>query len=207
MSDKHQSNEWRLPAELAALEKQLAELTPSTPRIDRDRLMFEAGQAAAEASLSLWERARVRVSGTKVSFAPFLGRKERGIFWPAATATMTAATILLAMMLVRQGEPTPVDQMATAIEPAPITEASPAAPSIDHEQDNVWGIATTHNAWPLAGWPMTGYLGQRYIALTQGVDALANDWQQAAIDTGGDLSPPRPPTARDLLREMLPNRS
>ena len=52
MFDKHQQDERELAADLAAVEKQLAGLTPAVPRVDRDRLMFAAGRAAAEAELS-----------------------------------------------------------------------------------------------------------------------------------------------------------
>jgi hypothetical protein len=46
MLDEQSSEEFQLPAELAALEKQLAGFTPAAARVDRDRLMFAAGRAA-----------------------------------------------------------------------------------------------------------------------------------------------------------------
>ena len=82
MYDEHESREQPLPAELAALEKQLAAFAPMAPRVDRDRLMFAAGRASVGHS-------------TGTSWA---GSK----FWPAATVLATAASILLATMFVWQ---------------------------------------------------------------------------------------------------------
>lgn len=50
MFDEHEGKRRELSAELAALERQLASLTLAAPQIDRDRLMFAAGQAAASAA-------------------------------------------------------------------------------------------------------------------------------------------------------------
>ena len=44
MFDEHEPAEFELAPDLAALERQLPRLTPAAPRIDRDRLMFEAGR-------------------------------------------------------------------------------------------------------------------------------------------------------------------
>ena len=87
MHDEQESHEHPLPAELAALERHLAALTPAAPRVDRDRLMFAAGRASAMAGGS-----------------PSVARPQPPTvwLWPAATALMTAATILLATMLVWQ---------------------------------------------------------------------------------------------------------
>ena len=50
MYDEQESREHELAPELAALERQLRGMTPAAPRVDRDRLMFAAGQAAGAAS-------------------------------------------------------------------------------------------------------------------------------------------------------------
>ncbi len=50
MFDEHEPAEFKIAADLSAVERQLARLTPAAPRIDRDRLMFEAGRAAERAA-------------------------------------------------------------------------------------------------------------------------------------------------------------
>ena len=50
MFDEHESAEFKLTPDLAAMERQLARLTPAAPRIDRDRLMFNAGREAVIAA-------------------------------------------------------------------------------------------------------------------------------------------------------------
>lgn len=61
-----------LKPELAALEAALASLTPQAPRLDRDRLMFQAGQAAPRRRAGAW-------------------------LWPCATAASLALAAVLAL--------------------------------------------------------------------------------------------------------------
>jgi len=75
-----------LPADLLALEAELAALRPSGAPLDRDRLLFEAGRASA---------------------AP----ARRRFVWPAATAAMTAAAACLAVMLFYQPPPQVVERV------------------------------------------------------------------------------------------------
>lgn len=204
MSDKHQSDRYPLPPELAAVEKQLAGLGPAAPRVDRDRLMFEAGRAAAEAELSRVEPV------TRVEPSPSPSRKGRGVagwFWPAATATMTAATILLSVMLARQDRQLRAVQLAGVQNDHTTTEAPMAAPSIERGNDDSLMLSASRDLWALQDGPTSGYLGVRRVALTQGIDALAGNLRPAVIGPGGDDASSQPPTARELLNEMLPKRS
>ena len=219
MSDKHQPDERRLPAELAAVERQLAGLAPAGPRIDRDRLMFEAGRAAAEAELHavhLGEGASVASSRSadQGTLTPALSpprrifdQRERGKrwFWPAATATMTAATVLLSVMLVRQDQRLHAVQLVSAERESTPAEAPAATPSVDHDADDSLMLAESQDVWPLGGQPTRGYLGARYVALTRGVDALAGRQPRPAVVADGDLHRSEPPTARELLQQMLPS--
>ncbi len=93
MFDEHRPDEIELTLELAAMEARLRRLTPVTPRVDRDRLMFEAGRA-------------IERCANEPSPAPSLLGRGNSWFWPAATAMMTAATLLLATMLVWQNHST-----------------------------------------------------------------------------------------------------
>jgi hypothetical protein len=83
--------------ELTALEEALRRLAPAPAALDRDRLLFRAGQAAA----------------------------PRRWFWPAATAVSTATASVLAVLLacrpapvVERIVPVPVERPA----PAPLGE-------------------------------------------------------------------------------------
>ena len=51
-----------LSPELQAFEAQLASLLPSAGRLERDRLMFEAGKAAAEAERATPARRAARLA-------------------------------------------------------------------------------------------------------------------------------------------------
>jgi hypothetical protein len=98
---------WELPAELKAFEARLAALSPCGDRLDRDRLMFLAGRAAAEAAL--------------VSPQPMPRHTREHKAWPAAFAAMTAVAATLLVMLVTR--PTPIEQpivhVADSVERAP----------------------------------------------------------------------------------------
>ena len=147
MFGKQESNEFRIPAELAALEKQLAGLRAAPVRVDRDRVMFEAGRAAG---------ARIEERGSRSESL------LRSRFWPMATATMTAATVLLAAMLLWPtawrgvgAKPPAMEVVATANIAAQVANPVAAYPV-------TW---TGYDRTP------PGYLGIRYVALTRGVDA------------------------------------
>lgn len=74
-----------IPADLQSLELQLAALRPRTDRLDRDRLMFLAGQASAASPARTW-----------------LGYRRTSI----ALAAMTAvAATLLVLLVVRSTTP------------------------------------------------------------------------------------------------------
>jgi len=98
--------------DLSQLEASLAALVPRADRLNRDRLMFLAGQAAAEARLG------------QVSAVPVQPSRRAGWFWPAATATMTAlAASLLVTLAVR-----PVPQAT-----GPIAKGSTSLPAVSEQ--------------------------------------------------------------------------
>jgi hypothetical protein len=186
MFDEQESNEFRLPAELAALEGKLAGLTVAMARVDRDRLMFEAGRAAGSATGS-------RRSALAEPVAPF-GKW----FWPAATAAMTAATVLLGAMLVFSGawrgaggKP----QTEIVVSTPDVPNGSPFAHADRHR------FARNSAAWMPGNGTPTGYLGIRYVALAHGVDALEREIPHAGGDAGEVTSPAN---SRELLKELLP---
>jgi len=188
MSDKQPSEEFQLPAELAALEEQLAELAPAAVRVDRDRLMFAAGRAAAVA-------ARSEEPGA---------RSENALplrwFWPAATALTTAASIFLAAMLAWQRD---VDHVAAKPQVAGAAGVSDAAaqPATKSDAFDFDQYAVARGRWPWSGRPTSGYLALRYVALTEGVGAIG---EHPAATNGVPDEPPEPATVRELLDQLLP---
>ena len=186
MFNEREPEKREIAPDLAAIERQLARMTPAAPRIDRDRLMFEAGRA----SVAQPERPGYVT-------APFrLGRH----IWPAATAMMTAASLLLAIMLFDQHQSL---QLALNNQPAivPIQTARQppaAAPQIARPQ-------LTSATWLAARAPRTGYLGTRFVALTRGVAALDNG--DASGIGNGESSPAIFPTSKQILNELLPKSS
>src|SRR5271157_3559894 len=73
--------------DLSELEAALAALVPRADRLNRDRLMFLAGQASVEA---------------KISQSQAIGQRSAGWAWPAAFVTMTGiAASLLVVLAIR----------------------------------------------------------------------------------------------------------
>ena len=193
MFDEREPAEFKLAADLAAVERQLACLTPAAPRVDRDCLMFEAGRAAEQSKFGEHAEREVIAATQRVAGA------ARWV-WPAATATMTAAALLLATMLVWQ--------RGAALDVG--REAKPQAAValvIDRPGDGATRLAPRPDVstagWPTFQRPASGYLGVRYIALTRGVGALEPSFQAASGERGSFNDLPR--TQRDMLEELLPS--
>jgi hypothetical protein len=185
MSQEQEPNEFPLPAELAALEQRLAAFTPAAVRVDRDRLMFAAGRVAAV------------VGGSPSVVRP---QPHTAWYWPAATVLMTAASILLAVMLVRQTEWRPMTAKPAASHLVGTSDntVKPAAGSDSIQFDQ---LAADRGSWPWSARPTSGYLALRYVALTQGVGAIGG---RPAAANGVPDEPTPPPTARELMEELLP---
>jgi hypothetical protein len=201
MYDEQKSREHELAPELVALERQLRGMSPAAPRIDRDRLMFAAGQAAGAESVAESGQHR-RAMYDDAGRPLYLGSASWASrqFWPAATFTMTAATLLLATMLVWQNRPQPFAQQLVPMQPAVEVNSG----SHDFVVDRPSQLAL-RNRWASIPSEKSGYLGIRYVALTQGVGALSSDFQSPK---SGDELPSsdhaEPTTRRGLLNEFLP---
>jgi hypothetical protein len=89
---------------LAALEKSLASLAPAPGRIDRDQLLFRAGQASM---------------------------RGRAWFWPSATALVALVAVGLGMALAVRPESRVVERVVYvfAESPAPRPSSNPVSPS------------------------------------------------------------------------------
>ena len=188
MFDEHEPAEPEVAADLKALEQQLAQIAPMALRIDRDQLMFEAGRASVAQPKRLGYIADPSRVGAR--------------FWPAATATMTAATVLLATMLVwqRQNPPLAIQQTPPEVVASRSAAKGPAAPTDSARAEISMAYSSS---LPQS---TTGYLGMRYIALTRGIGAT-EPTVAAAIgphDPELDMGPVAPPTSRGLMDQLLP---
>ncbi len=190
MFDEQKPSEHELAPELIGLEQHLRSLTPAAPHIDRDRLMFAAGVAAAT------EPGR---DGRAIYLADQSWTRRR--IWPVATAMMTAATLLLATMLVWQNRSQSVARLTT--NPQPAIEVVSAPSTADGNQFN---RVATRAVWSTIPNASSGYLGIRYIALTRDVDDFLPDFQSSGgnRDRSSDDDRTEPATAHNLLDEFLP---
>jgi hypothetical protein len=191
--DRNDAHDVMPATEQAALEALLRRLQPSPPQLDRDQLMFAAGQASVDP----------RYIGRPPRSA-FLTRR----FWPAATALMTAASVVLAFLLVEERRATHDNNVVQSTHPAPqpitVTTAIAAAdpPPLPIDANAVlfpWLV------WPGLGEPASGYLATRNAALSQGLAAID---RMMPISDRTDYQPPdrqKPATAQELLQEYLPN--
>jgi hypothetical protein len=188
MFDEQRPDEIKLSPELAALETQLRALSPAMPQIDRDRLMFAAGRSAVS---------RPRWPGY------IAGPSWAGSWlWPASAALMTAATLLLATMLVWQHRSSqPIAANANS------TSASSNLPSKDVGLTSANSALPPTLTWNSVPPNTSGYLAMRYIALTRGVGALSPDFPTSTVgrDSSTDKHSAEPATARNLLDELLPS--
>ena len=129
---------------LAALEKSLTALVPVPGRIDRDQLLFRAGQASV---------------------------RTRPWLWPTSTALLAVVATVLGTALVMRPAPAPVDRIVYVPVPQPagmssaptssavVSTTSPGALSSIGDAGNLWASSTE-------------YLQQRNQAIRWGVEAL-----------------------------------
>ena len=183
MFDEHEPAEPELTPDLQAIEGQLARLTPVAARVDRDRLMFEAGKVAARPG---WPG-----FGAGPSW-------HGGLLWPAMTTLMTAASLLLAVSLVwqRHSFEVALQERSQAASVVQVAEQRPAEVSSTKAQPR---LVTAE--WMTLRQPAAGYLGIRYAALTRGVNAIdTGPLNSGIVDPIGELDQ----TQRKMLDELLP---
>jgi len=129
---------------ITALEKSLTALVPVPGRIDRDQLLFRAGQASVRTRPWLWPTSTallgivVCVLGTALALRPAPATVERVVYVP--------------------GRPFADTSTATA----PSTVTSPSSPGVSSS------IADARNVWSSS----PEYLQQRNQAIRWGVEAL-----------------------------------
>jgi len=128
---------------LAALEKSLAALVPVPGRIDRDQLLFRAGQASV---------------------------RSRPWLWPAATALSIVVAASLGTVLALRPAPAPVERVVYVPVPQP-AESSVGAPQGVASAANARLDSSTEDAENL--WASSAeYIKERNLAIRWGVEAL-----------------------------------
>ena len=184
------SRETDTPQELKAVESGLASLAPTTLRLDRDRLMYLAGQAAAAHD------------------APAGLASRRAWIWPAASAGVGAVSAALLVLLVARPAPRVVERIVYV--PATHAAAADAA-----QQPGADGASLPrHSAAPSPGAVAPrrtfggGWMGlaapsrrPEYLSLRDQVLAFGVDvWQKPPASGGAQ---PNQPTYREALDRLL----
>jgi hypothetical protein len=163
------------------LETELTAFAPRPPRLDRDRLMFEAGRAEA----------------LKTAGIPTPLRSIPWWLWPGSTLAMTAAAAALALALVWRPPAAPrvklVDRYVYL--PAPAEKNTDLLPVASSALRSVGEPLAAVRGPSLAALPPGHALRVRELILTRGVDAL-----QSPANEGGPDAPVL--TCGDFFRQM-----
>ncbi len=188
------------------IEPDLSAYAPRPPRIDRDRLMFEAGRAAALGQ----SPAGVGVPLRPGVIAWFPGPPTlvpSSWLWPASTLAMTVVAAGLGIALLLGSTPLERVQVVERVVriPAPVPQTAPqptlAATSgglhqADHDLPRQPFAEEEAPVVTIESLPENHLLRVRHVALTQGVDALT---PSASRETRR-LSPT--PTRGSLMRKL-----
>lgn len=128
---------------LAALEKSLTALVPVPGRIDRDQLLFRAGQASV---------------------------RTRSGLWPGTTAFLAVLVCALGTVLALRPAPQPMERIVYKSVPQSETPSEPTRSAIvsSSSRGTVSSIGDDGNLWVGAG----EYLQQRNQAIRWGVESL-----------------------------------
>ena len=184
MFDEREPAEPEMTPDLKAIEGRLARLVPSGARVDRDRLMYEAGKAAAQPNRPGY-----------LAKPSWLGARV----WQVGTGLMTAASLMLATMLVWQQQAFEVAMEKQKLAPPVVQVArQPSDPGLEEDVRLDFAVAN-RSALRQAS---NGYLGIRYAALTRGVNEMETEGRNLdSVDSPNAVEP----TQRDLLHELLPS--
>lgn len=189
---------------LDQVERDLSAYAPRPPRIDRDRLMFEAGRAAAATMTPVAGAAFVLPSVAALPQSPL---RSPYWLWPTSTLVMTVVAAGLGLVLSVRSVPLERVHVVERFVPAPSSAPHPApshpAPSstIAVSGDGLHRRELNHQAeegavLTIESLPENHLLRVRHVALTQGVDALA-----PVVSSESPRTVP-PPTRGALMRAM-----
>jgi hypothetical protein len=127
---------------LAGLEAALAALAPMPGRIDRDALLFRAGQASVQC---------------------------RGWIWPSAAAALGLVAVTLGALLIYTPAPAPVERIVRVPDPGPAPP--PSIPEADLTPPGDYAPGSPHHAVVVRESPMT-YLQLEKQIIRWGVDGM-----------------------------------
>ena len=187
-----------MPPELKAVEAELAALLPRDDRLDRERLIFRAGQAS------------VTRPAARGAFA------RSGWAWPASLAGMTAvAATLLAMLVARPELPERIQFVRVPVEPgssevvatAGDTRAQPDSPSAPVYEPRLTAVTSASHGPVWLSYSQSGWFSSRALRLrmlAQGVDLWAPP-RMAPVESLGEEAGPLP--YREWLKTLLEDRT
>jgi hypothetical protein len=138
--------------ELTDIESALGQLVPVSSRLDRDRLMFDAGAGTVRSA------------------------RQRQWVWPSIAATLAVALASESLVLAVRPGPRVIERVVVVRESAPASSASPAsnpvvprlAPAAALNDTRSSGRQTLEDAWPAA----SDYQRMQELVLRLGLDAL-----------------------------------
>lgn len=173
----------KLNRKLAALEASLASLRPKPSAIDRDRLIYRAGQAAAGNR----ERSARRSSAA----GPW--------HWQLATALSLLVAVIFGGMLLSRNGPRVVERVVYVEKSiaSPLPEPTPAVNGADAGDT---AMATAVGERPRRKKLRTDYLQLRRLVLAEGVEALPK-WKAGSPSAAA--VPKWNPDSRNELKQLL----
>ncbi len=183
-------SDFRLPT--SGFELGLSSLVPRASGIDRDRLMFLAGQA--EEARNAERGVRSEEVEARATFASNAGQNRAGLAWPAAFAAMTTVAASLLVVLMNRPEPQVVERIVRV--PVEVPRAALAAEPQEQGSGVEESAPAVARAWngPAGG---DSYLRLREQALAYGLDASMYSLQRPANASV------EPPTSYRELRDSL----
>jgi hypothetical protein len=169
--------------ELRAIESALGGFIPVPSRLDRDKLMFQAGAASARSAA------------------------RRRWVWPSIAATLTAALVFESLALAVRPGPRVVERVVVVHEPVPGTATSAArAEAIPNPAPaDFVSEARSPVQLPLAvSWPVTSdYQRIQELVLLLGLDALPERPSPLLSRSDGQVDPiDTPVQSAGLLRRL-----
>ncbi len=182
---------------LPEFEQQLAGIVLPSARVNRDALMFEAGRQAAraEAKRSAWPLATVASMAASVALAVLLVREWNQ---PAQVATNEASRSTSEPEVSAPGVSKVVEVAVTQDEETPVAAFAETGPNGSPPR------ATTAKSW-LAWWPGNVSNPRERLATTSLIGRRLQLTEDRSFVSSSETtsSPPTPQTARELLDELL----
>lgn len=222
MSEESKHDEPRLPDELAALEALLAAKPLAAVRIDRDQLMYRAGWAACEAAIgqprpSAGGRPEVRPRPAVMETYPpaepgAAWERRRTVAWSLGSAAL-AASIAVMATLGWQGVASRVDEARDAGGETPRLAVEEGLPQTIAEVKSLTSrdvsVAEIDRLLNASGRNDRLSLAGPWFAMKQrGLGEMANDSDVRADEAAAtDFEPPTAKTARELWKELNPNKT